>query len=275
MGYLVCGKIRKDKYDAEVAPAVTVVAEASSEDEAKEMARQHLLMDTGYLVTIDQVHCLKKPNTGEVDMDFDAPWHEQTLVAFDTETTGLNPKGSEIVEFGFAVREEEDFNDEVISFFVGDAETMPKEAQKINGISDDMFADEPPLAEIFDEKLRPILEKADALIAHNSSFDVSFLLHRMREDGLEAQIPPIFCTKEMAEIHGKFSDAKLQTVREHYGIDPGQAHRAGDDARVCGQVFLEMAREMEYFHPPCSMRDAIEFFDQVTWDCDPPMLYTS
>lgn len=273
MAYLVSGKIRRDEYNQDADPAATIVTGADHPDEAREMARQKLSKASGHVVTVDSVDRVKRGDDKVSSQEFDDPWHQQTLVAFDLETTGLDPEEDYIVEFGFAVRKEDDFS-EVTDFMVGDAPTMPKKAGDVNGITDDMFVDEPPLKDVFDEKVLPFLEEADALIAHNRGFDMSFLLHKMQEYDLEGPIPPCFCTKMMAKRHGGFTNNKLQTVRSEFGIRQGDAHRAGDDARVCGEVFLELARNMKYFHPPCSMRDAIHFFDQVEWRGDPPEIFT-
>lgn len=271
MAHLVSAKARRGHYNGDIQPVVTLVVGAETEDEAREMGRNQLFHQTGRLVTVEEVKRLRKPGIEfDRNLDPEEPWYEKTLVAFDVETTGLDPTEDIITEVGFAVRKpESDGFGEVSSFLLGDADEVPEDITEFTGISTEMIADKPTFAEAFEDKIQPFLDEADALVAHNRGFDCSFLLQTMIRSEVLHPVPPFFCTWEMAKDRGGFEKEKLQVIREDFGIKEGDAHRAGDDARVCGEVFLELARQLEYFRPPCTMRDCIDYFDHVQWTGEP------
>lgn len=96
-----------------------------------------------------------------------------SFVAFDLETTGLDPKNDAIIEVAF-VRVDETGVVERWSTLVNPGFPLPEETVNITGITDEDVKDAP-----FFSDLRPrILEfLADdvALLGHNVDFDVSFL----------------------------------------------------------------------------------------------------
>jgi DNA polymerase-3 subunit epsilon len=199
------------------------------------------------------------------------------FIAFDTETTGLEPKTDKIVEIG-AVKFDRLGLIGRFSVLINPGIPMPAEAARVNGITDEMLRKQPPLEEVLPDFLRFIGK--GILVAHNAPFDVSFINAALgyywknaedREKGSTNQLslldpvasepevqvdepaeiwkPPfpalphkIVDTRILAKelIPGRYS-YKLQDLAEYLKIKAIEAHRAEDDARVCMEVFLKCA----------------------------------
>ena len=109
-------------------------------------------------------------------------------VAIDTETTGLDPRKSRIVEVGavrikrgaFAVND--DFRR-----LVRPGEPIPVEVIHIHGIDDRAVADAPLFADVWPD-LSTYLN-ASILVGHTLSFDIAILRHECRRIGTKFHAP--------------------------------------------------------------------------------------
>jgi DNA polymerase III alpha subunit (gram-positive type) len=74
------------------------------------------------------------------------------------------------------------------------------------------------------------------MVAHNARFDMDFLRMTLTRLGVDADIR-YADTLKLARQHvpGLFN-YKQPTIAEHFGIEIHSAHRAADDARVCGEM---------------------------------------
>lgn len=172
----------------------------------------------------------------------DLPWRELSFVAFDTETSGTYPIGSEIVEVGLVRWEGQK---EVASFeqLIHPSKPMGEEVIKIHGITNEMVASAPPMASVITEILEFIGESV--LIAHHAPFDLGFLAWDIERFGLALPSAPVLCSSLLARKLIKGSENhKLQTLIKHLKIEAGPAHRAESDARACLEVALHCFRLM-------------------------------
>jgi DNA polymerase-3 subunit epsilon len=198
-------------------------------------------------------------------------------VAFDLETTGLDPKRERIVEIG-AVKFDRRGPIGRFSVLIDPGIPMPAEASRINGITDAMLAGKPSLDEVLPDFLRFI---GDAfLVAHNAPFDCSFLDAALAERWEKArkakvedpaqgsllaaaadEIPGTAAVKTWAPPFGALPNRvvdtriyakeafpnrwkyNLQDLAKFLGVNALEAHRAEDDARVCMEVFVKCAEK--------------------------------
>ena len=172
-------------------------------------------------------------------MDLNSSLSSFNYVAFDLETTGAYPLGSEIVEIG-AVRWEKGQVTQTLNFLVKPTKPMSDFIIGIHGITNEMVQDLGPLAEVLPQ-VAEFFENS-ILLAHHAAFDLGFLAAAFEDLGIFPN-QPILCTSKLGQalIRGT-PNHKLQTLVKHFGIDPGQAHRATDDAQSCLQVALEIFR---------------------------------
>ncbi|WP_042357066.1 exonuclease domain-containing protein [Bacillus rubiinfantis] len=150
----------------------------------------------------------------------------------DVETTGLAPKTDEVIELAlklFAyhsetgevveVLEEDSFLREPLS---GSARRNYERAFRVHGIPYEAVKGK----SFYDGKIKTYFHHADAVLAHNASFDRSFL-YQLYPEVNELKW---FCT--MRNVPWKqygFSNGKLITLLEAHGITDYQTHRAMDD----------------------------------------------
>ncbi len=165
-----------------------------------------------------------------------AEFPKATFVAFDTETTGLEPRNCRVVEIG-AIRYD---SRGIISRFgslVNPGTPMPPEVTKVNGITDKMLEGQPSAAEVLPDFIRFI---GDAiLVAHNAPFDVSFINEELSRAGLAPLRNKVVDTRMYAKAaYPGLPNYKLQDLAARFGIMAIDAHRAEDDARVCMELFL-------------------------------------
>jgi DNA polymerase-3 subunit alpha (Gram-positive type) len=187
----------------------------------------------GYLV--DDMKDLVKNPQGQ---DF-----SDSFVVFDIETTGFSPEKNKIIEIG-AVKV---VNGEIIdkfSVFVNPDEPIPFEIEQLTGINDNMVLDAEPIETILPKFLDFCGDSV--IVAHNASFDVSFIKFQANRLGLEFQ-PTVLDTVEIArQLLPNLNRYKLDTVAKALNISLENHHRAVDDAGATAEIFVrfvQMLRE--------------------------------
>jgi DNA polymerase-3 subunit epsilon len=169
------------------------------------------------------------------------------FIAFDLETTGLDPAQDEIAEIG-AVKFDRRGLIGHFSTLINPGIPMPPEAGRVNGITDRMLAGKPSLDEVLPDFLRFIGE--GILVAHNAPFDCGFINAGLqwRFDRGTAPFPqlPNPVVDTLIYARKRFPgqpNYKLGSLAAFLGIESGDAHRAEDDARVCMEIFIRCYEE--------------------------------
>ena len=159
------------------------------------------------------------------------------FTAFDTETTGLNPqKGDRLLEIG-AVRFSTDGVLATYSQLINPCRPIPCEATRINRITQDMVKDCPTEEAVLPEFISFI--GTSVLVAHNASFDVKFVNHALASSNFSRLRNQVEDTVGISRsLFPELERHSLQFLARHFKINPGNAHRAADDARVCMEVLL-------------------------------------
>ena len=163
----------------------------------------------------------------------------EAFVAFDLETTGLDPRLDQIVEIG-AVKFDKQGLIARFSTLVNPGIPMPAEAEKVNKISDEMLRGKPAIADVLPDFLR-FIEKS-IIIAHKTAFDCGFINEKLKNSAYSPfpSLPnPQICTLVFSrEVFPALSSYSLQNLAADLRIPAIDAHRAEDDARLCMEVFL-------------------------------------
>jgi DNA polymerase III epsilon subunit family exonuclease len=158
------------------------------------------------------------------------------FTAFDTETTGLSAHNDRLLEIG-AVQFSKDGILATYSQLINPCRAIPYEASQINNITHDMVQDCPT-----EQDILPDFQKfigSSILVAHNANFDLKFINTALERHGhqiLENQVEDT--VKISRAIFPELEKYRLQFLAQHFSINPGNAHRATDDARVCMEVLL-------------------------------------
>lgn len=163
-------------------------------------------------------------------------WNDVSLVAFDLETTGKYPLSAEICEMA-AVKYKGGKVEAYFETLIRPDAWMMQEVIDIHGITNEMVAHAPTI----DHKIVDFLRfcEGSVLMAHHSPFDMGFLAWEFEKAKLQMPQEPVLCTSLLSRALIKESpNHKLITLAKTLGINPGNSHRALDDARTCLDVGL-------------------------------------
>jgi len=187
------------------------------------------------------------------------------FIAFDLETTGIQPKTDAVIEIG-AVRFR---NAEAVGTFstlINPGRPIPPEASAVNGITDDMVAGRAGIETV-------LTELADfcgelPLVAHNAPFDFKFLLTAVEKHRARAPKGVVLDSCALARIvfPGMFN-YKLSTLVRHFGFPNGTFHRAEEDSVYCGLLFARIVEALEKAGQPASIHALLDLTKQ------PPMKF--
>jgi DNA polymerase III subunit epsilon len=165
---------------------------------------------------------------GELDQDI--------FICLDCETTGLDPKKDRIIEIAVA----KFTTSEILESFqtLIDPECPISESSiAIHHITESMVVGQPKIQEVL-PRIADLLDH-HIIIGHGISLDLNFLA----ESAKRCQVPasfdkaPSIDTVRLARLYGESPTNSLETLREHFNIEPEGAHRAMSDVVVNISVF--------------------------------------
>ncbi|MGN0159513.1 MAG: PolC-type DNA polymerase III [Brotaphodocola sp.] len=166
-----------------------------------------------------------------------------SYVVFDIETTGFSPEKNQIIEIG-AVKVINGTITDKFSTFVNPDVPIPFEIEQLTGINDGMVLSSPQIDVILPQFLQ--FCEGCVLVAHNASFDVSFIAYNAKQQGLEFD-PTVLDTVALArQLLPNLNRFKLDTVAKALNISLENHHRAVDDAGCTAEIFvkfIEMLRD--------------------------------
>ena len=198
-----------------------------------------------------------------------------TMVAFDVETTGLDPDKEEVIElagvkFTFEKKDGKLITREIgqYSSSVKPGKLIPDEATRINNITNQMVESSPDLKPVLSAFLR-FCGLSSILVAHNASFDAAFLGKGIRKQGLVMpQNPIIDSLKLVRKIFPEYASHKLGEVArklgDQTGIAPnqGELHRATYDCQILKEVLCACLRK-RYQDKDLAMDQALKSFESM------------
>lgn len=162
-------------------------------------------------------------------------------IFYDTETTGVRSEKDRIIEIAAF----DPLNNKSFERLVYPGFPIPPEATAIHHITDEMVANAPTF-DLVAKEFCEFCEGDVVLIAHNNDgFDYHFLKAEFNRNGLE--LPPwkFFDTLKWARRYRTdLPRHTLQFLREIYGIEANNAHRALDDVIVMHKVFMNMTDDL-------------------------------
>ena len=191
-----------------------------------------------------------EPSIGSV-LDFaDATDAKRELVVIDVETTGTDPKMSDLVELG-AVKVKGTKVVDRWSTFVNPG--RPIVGNQMHGITDKDVKGAPSPSEAVDKLLEFV---GDALIVgHNVGFDLGFI-EEAKGDGFRFQPGTYLDTLVIArEGYPGAESYKLPDLARFFGVELSQSHRALPDAEATANLLLWFANELP--GRVATLRDAI------------------
>ena len=163
------------------------------------------------------------------------------FIAFDTETTGLNPDKDCIVELG-AVVFEHGVPIETFQSYVNPGVCISEEVSALNHITNEMLQVAPTEEIIYPELMRFLgtAAKGETMICgHVAAFDLSFLCKTLGWLGITANFRFVD-TRQLATQIPELTHHSLAAVAEYFNVPHEHAHQAKEDALTSGQIFCKM-----------------------------------
>ncbi len=162
-------------------------------------------------------------------------------IFYDTETTGLKPGKDRLIELAAY----DPARDQKFCTLINPELPIPPESIAICNITDEMVKDAPLIRSALDSFIE-FCSGDVVLIAHNNdAFDKPFLEAEMERASLK--MPSWLFLDSLKWARKYRSDLPrhaLQFLREAYGIEANQAHRALDDVIVLHQIFSKMVDDL-------------------------------
>jgi DNA polymerase III epsilon subunit family exonuclease len=197
------------------------------------------------------------------------------MVAFDVETTGLDPEKEELIEiagikFTFEKKDGKLATKEIAQYtsLVKPGKLIPEDATRVNHITNQMVENAPELKPVLTAFLR-FCGLSSILVAHNASFDASFLGKAIRRQGLVMpQNPIIDSLKFIRKIMPEYASHKLGEIARKLGdqtgviLDKGELHRATYDCHILKEVMCVCLRK-RYQDKDLAMDQAVKSFESV------------
>ncbi|HIZ81176.1 MAG TPA: 3'-5' exonuclease [Candidatus Mediterraneibacter pullistercoris] len=170
----------------------------------------------------------------------------KSYIAFDVETTGLNPLENEIIEIG-ALKVRNGKVAERFMEFIKPTVSLSPSITSLTGITDDMLAEARTRCQVIPDFLD--FCGNDVLIGHNVSFDYSFMKCSAAADGLIFEKMGIDTLKIAQKVHSDLDSKSLGSLCSYYHIDNRSAHRAYHDALATAKLYQTLAHYFEEKEP--------------------------
>ena len=164
-------------------------------------------------------------------------------IIFDTETTGLDPKGGDrLVEIGCIEMVNRVPTGNTFHGYFNPDRDMPAAAEAVHGLSISFLSDKPR----FHERVAELLEflgEETKLVAHNAGCDFGCVNSELEMCGLRPLVRErMIDTVAMARMRHPGAKNSLDALCTRYGIDRSHRTRHGAllDAELLAQVYVEL-----------------------------------
>lgn len=160
----------------------------------------------------------------------------------DVETTGLDPARDRVCEIAILRSKGKQIVGQYQTL-VNPCRPIPIEAQKVNGITDEMVEFSPRFGDVAD-KVAAALE-GTVTVCHNAPFDTAFLASEFGRIGRRPLRLPVLDTLTLARKHFRFTSNSLGAISRAIGLEPKGWHRASNDVQILKVVFEHFLAEFE------------------------------
>ncbi|MBO4973088.1 MAG: PolC-type DNA polymerase III [Clostridia bacterium] len=180
---------------------------------------------------------------GAVSGKYDGTFDDE-FVVFDLETTGLSPRTCKIIEIGAVIIK----GYEVVARygkFVNPGFPIPQEITELTSITDDDVKDAETIDKVLPEFLEFIGDRL--LIAHNASFDTSFVRQAALELGLPFNNAYLDTVSLSRFLNPELKKHTLDSLARFYELEDFHHHRAVDDAEILAAIFFKMRQLLDKY----------------------------
>ena len=163
----------------------------------------------------------------------------------DIETTGSTPQSAGIIEIAIVIHNGVEVTGKFVTL-INPRHKIPPFIVNMTGISDEMVAGAPLFEEVAPQIYN--LLNGRVFVAHNVSFDYSFVHYLLVKSGFQWSAPKLCTIKLSRRVFPGLEKYGLGSLTRDLGIRIEGRHRAWGDAAATAQV-LTMAIEKEGMQP--------------------------
>ena len=163
----------------------------------------------------------------------------------DIETTGSTPQSAGITEIAIVIHNGVEVTGKYVTL-INPRHKIPPFIVNMTGISDEMVAAAPLFEEVAPQIYN--LLNGRVFVAHNVSFDYSFVHYLLGRSGFQWSAPKLCTIKLSRRVFPGLEKYGLGSLTRDLGIKIEGRHRAWGDAAATAQV-LTMAIEKEGMQP--------------------------
>ncbi len=168
------------------------------------------------------------------------------FVSVDLETTGISSKEDKIIEIG-AIKYVNGIETEYFETFVNPGRRISDRITQITGIDDSMVKEAPYIEQVI-ESLLDFLG-GHVIIGHNVKFDYSFIKRSAVNNKLLFEEKIVDTLKLSRILLPEAPKKSLDYLCTYFGIEDENHHRAINDARAAGQLYMLLCEKFEKDNP--------------------------
>lgn len=163
-------------------------------------------------------------------------------IAFDTETTGLDPaSGHRIVELGCVEMVDKIRTGRTFQRYLNPQRNVPAEAEAVHGLSTAFLLNKPLFSEVVEAFLEFVGDSP--LVIHNAGFDLKFINAELGQVGFQTlTVERVVDTLTLARRKFPGAPASLDALCKRFNIDLASRTKHGAllDAELLADVYLEL-----------------------------------
>lgn len=179
------------------------------------------------------------------------------FAVLDFETTGTSANSSKVIEVGIVKVKNLKIVD-TYSSFINPGLYIPSYITALTGIKNEDVINAPYFEDLVDKICDFIGDSV--LVAHNLSFDYSFLTKEFTFAGRELIPNPTLCTLKLARrLYPELPSKSLGNLTKHFRIRHRDVHRALGDATATAKILTRMIKKLIDEHDVETISDTINF----------------
>ena len=159
-------------------------------------------------------------------------------IAFDIETTGLDPMYDEIIEIG-AIKIENGKEVEVFNTLVKPEYEIDEFISELTGITNEMVKESPYIDEVLPKFIDFI--KDSIILGHNVNFDINFIYDNLKDKlGLYLTNDYVDTLRLSRLLLTNLPHHRLDDLINYFNLETRSEHRALNDCLLTNQVYLNL-----------------------------------
>ena len=164
-------------------------------------------------------------------------------IAFDIETTGLDPMYDEIIEIG-AIKIENGKEIETFNTLIKPEYEIDEFITELTGITNEMLKNAPPIDEVLPKFMTFI--KDSIILGHNVNFDINFIYDNLINEDMHPITNDFVDTLRLSRrLLPELKHHRLSDLANYYNIDSTDSHRSLTDVRITIDIYKNLEKLVE------------------------------